>query len=271
MAIVENIFLLNPPFSGSTVMAKVLLTSPVTWSPSRNAEGQRVEEVTEEMRRDRWNPEVDFDWARIRAAWLKLKPDDKTVMIEKSPPNLLRVSSIMKTFANSVFVVSNRDPYAWLGGVINHKIYRCQVSKPRRRAEVIQQEISRWVFRSKVLIKDVELVRGRCLVTRYLDFCSAPEIFLQNLYSFCGDLKADPHVPVRVKSYPVQGVVNMNPRQIARLTPSDVALANSVLVDASATLNFFGYKLLDPAARATGRLARLSRGLRRIRGSRADH
>jgi Sulfotransferase family len=268
MPSVESIFLLNPPFSGSTAMADLLLKSPVTWSAWSNGEGQWVEEVTEEMRRDPWNPEVDFEWPRIRAAWMKRKPAAKSIMVEKSPPNLLRVRSIIETFENSIFVVSNRDPYAWLGGVIHHENYRKEIRNPQRRREIVRHEISQWVFRSRVQIGNIELVRGRSVITRYQEFCGLPQLFLQNLYNYCGDLRIDARSQVRVKSYPVQGLVNMNARQISRLNSDDIAAANEILDDARPVLEFFGYECTDPRARSAGTLVRFSNQLRGIMRSR---
>jgi hypothetical protein len=264
MTRVENIFLLNPPFSGSTAMAQLLLKSPLTWSPWSNGEGQWVESVTEEMRRDPWNPEVDFDWRRIRAAWLERKPPGKSIMVEKSPPNLLRVRSILATFADSIFVISNRDPYAWLGGVLHHETYRAEIRNPHRRREIIEQEISQWVFRSRVQIENISLVRGRSIITRYQEYCGSPELFLQNLYNYCGDLQINSRSQVRVKSYPVQGLVNMNDRQISRLTSGDIAAANEILHDAKPVVEFFGYHLIDRKTRSAAILTRLPHPLRRI-------
>jgi hypothetical protein len=268
MTRVENIFLLNPPFSGSTAMAELLLTSPFTWSPWSNGEGQWVESVAEEMRRDPWNPEVDFDWRRIRAAWLERKPAGKTIMVEKSPPNILRVRSILETFPDSVFVISNRDPYAWLGGVVHHEIYRTEIQNPRRRREIVKQEIGQWVIRSRVQIENISLLRGRSVITRYQQFCGSPQLFLQNLYNYCGDLQIDARSQVRVKSYPVQGLVNMDARQISRLTSDDIAAANEILEDAEPAMEFFGYRLIDRKSRAATMLTMLPHPLRRIMGSR---
>jgi hypothetical protein len=253
---IEHIFLLNPPFSGSTAMADLLLKSPLTWSPWRNGEGQWVEEVTAEMRRDPWNPEVDFEWALIREAWLRRRPAGGRIMVEKSPPNLLRVRSIMAAFPNSVFVISNRDPYAWLGGVLHHDNYRREIRNPRRRAEIARHETRQWVTRTRFLTDAIEQVRGRSMITRYQDFCASPELFLRNLYNYCGDLRIDPHASVRVKNYPAQPIVNMNPLQIARLNSTDIAIANEVLADAEREMGLFGYRFMNPRAR---------RGINRLR------
>ncbi len=239
---IRQIFLLNLPFSGSTAMAELLLTSPKTWRCWPDAEGQWVPEVRAEMRRDPWSPEVDFDWPRIRAAWLKSKPAHKSILIEKSPPNLLRARSIMKTFPDSVFVISNRNPYAWLSSVM-HRDHSERIVTADGRREVIILELAKWILGSRRQIENIELVRGRSVITTYESFCASPEIVLQNLNGYCGDLQVDRHSRVRVKDYPEQGLVNMNPSQIARLTSDDIALANEILEGARPVVEFFGYEI----------------------------
>jgi Sulfotransferase family len=268
MTSVESIFLLNPPFSGSTAMAQLLLQSPHTWSPWRNGEGQWVEAVTQEMRRDPWNPAVDFDWRWIRAAWLERKPAGRRVMIEKSPPNILRVRSILEAFPDSIFVVSNRDPYAWLGGVLHHESNRDEVRNTTQRRDLVKDEISKWVFRSRVQIENISMLRGRSVITRYQEFCGSPELFLQNLYNYSGDLEIDARAKLQVKSYPVQGLVNMNDRQMSRLTNDDIAAANEILNAAKPVVEYFGYRVVDRKARPTTILPRLTQPLRRILRSR---
>jgi Sulfotransferase family len=241
---IKQIFLLNLPFSGSTAMAELLLTSPRTWSCWPNAEGQWVHKVRAEMRREPWNPEVDFDWSRIRRAWLKHKPVDRSILIEKSPPNLLRVRSIMKTFPDSVYVLSNRNPYAWLSSVM-YRAHRERIATADDRRAVIVRELARWLLGSRRQIENLELVSGRSVITSYEAFCAYPQILLQSLNGYCGDLKIDPRSQLRIKDYPEQSLVNMNHSQIARLTADDIALASEILARAQPVLDFFAYELLD--------------------------
>ncbi len=238
---VRQIFLLNPPYSGSTAMAGLLLKSPRAWCAWPDAEGQWVPAIRPEMRREPWNPALDFDRPRIRRVWLKAKPADKSVLIEKSPPNLLRVRSIIKTFPDSVFVISNRNPYAWLGSVI-YREHREELETAEGRREAIRREVSRWIFMTRRQIENLELVRGRSVITSYETFCAAPEIFIQNLNGYCGDLKIDRNASLQVKDYPEHGLINMNAAQISRLTSEEIALAGDALKEARAELEFFGYK-----------------------------
>jgi hypothetical protein len=223
-------------------MAGLLLTSPITWSSWPDAEGQWVPAVRSEMRRDPWNPAVDFDWHRIRKVWMKSKPAGKSVLVEKSPPNLLRAESILRAFPNSVLVISNRDPYAWLSSVM-HRKYRQEIEDPQRRREIITLEVNHWISLSRRQIANMALVRGRGLVTTYESFCASPEIFLQNLSGYCGDLQIDRKSTLKIKDYPVQCIADMNSLQIARLKPEDIAAASEALSNAGPEMEFFGYKV----------------------------
>lgn len=246
-----SIFLLNPFFSGSTAMAALLLQSRLTWTPWFNAEGrpaaegQWVAEVTEEMRREPWNPDAALDWARIREAWLRLKPADRPILVEKSPPNMVRARSILEAFPNSVFVISNRDPYAWLGSVLHRNPVDLDLDNPQERTQAIRHYVTAWINRSRIQLENVELLRGRSVITTYELFCASREVFLHNLYNYCGDLKLDPDVPLKIKDYPPQPLTNMNSKQIALLTPDEIALATDILAAERRLLSFFGYELLS--------------------------
>lgn len=126
-------------------MAGLLLKSPKTWCTWADAEGQWVLAVRSEMRRDPWNPQVDFDWRRIRKVWMKSKPADKSILVEKSPPNVLRLRSIVKVFPDSLFVISNGNPYAWLSSVM-HRERGEEIQDAGRRRAVIVSELARWLF-----------------------------------------------------------------------------------------------------------------------------
>jgi Sulfotransferase family len=241
---VTSIFLLNPFFSGSTAMAALLLQSPIAWAAWPNGEGQWVPEVKEEMRREPWNPDAALDWARIREVWLRLKPPDRSILVEKSPPNMVRARSLLEAFPDSVFVISNRDPYAWLGSILHRNPLDLDLDDPQERTQAIRRYVTAWVNRSRIQIDNVKLLRGRSVITTYELFCASHEVFLHNLYNYCGDLKVDPRAPLQVKDYPPQPLINMNPRQTALLTSADIALANEILALDQELLSFYGYQLL---------------------------
>jgi len=238
---VSSIFLLNPPNSGSTAMAILLLTAPRAWSATPNAEGQFVPDVKEEMRHRPWDPAIDFDWKRIKQCWLNLQPPHKTLMIEKSPPNLLRVRSIMRVFENSVFVISNRDPYASISSIV-HRYFHSDLEEDRR--NLMRQQANMWLFRSERQIDNITLLRGRSVITTYETFCQFPNGLLNNLYSLCGDLEIDISKKLGVKEYPPQRVMNMNDRQISWLTEEDIAVISEALSQNKQVVDFFGYRII---------------------------
>jgi hypothetical protein len=237
---ISNIFLLNPPHSGSTAMAAVLLTAPRAWSATPNAEGQWVPEVSEEMRRRPWDPAVDFDWEHIKQRWFRLRPSTRTLLIEKSPPNLLRAASIMKVF-NPLFVISNRNPYANIASIL--RTYFAHEDRDSRRNE-IQRLARMWLFRSERQISNITLLRTRSVITTYETFCLFPNGLCNNLYNFCGDLRIDVNRHITVKNYPKQPIINMNNTQIAALSSEDIAIIDEVLLQKAHVVEFFGYRIL---------------------------
>jgi hypothetical protein len=71
------------------------------------------------MTPDRWNPAKSMPWEIIRVEWLARwqeavseRPEAR-ILIEKSPPNLVRAKQIEEEFAGVKFILLMRDPYPW--------------------------------------------------------------------------------------------------------------------------------------------------------------
>lgn len=61
---------------------------------------------------DRWNGQIDFNWESLRNEWLKYWDLGVSILLEKSPPNIIRANSIEKHFEPAYFMVFYRNPYA---------------------------------------------------------------------------------------------------------------------------------------------------------------
>lgn len=110
------LFVLCPPRHGSTVLYKLLWTSPnvsTFFGISRHVgEGQFVPGV-EKFFVDRWSKRID--WAGVKKVWDKYWDQSKSVLCEKSPSNICRGKSIEKffsQFAPTYFICMIRSPYA---------------------------------------------------------------------------------------------------------------------------------------------------------------
>lgn len=106
----KYLFILSPPYSGSTALWRLLQTSAqVSALPD---EGQKLPELREMMRRDPWDPQRHFDWSLISAVWHRHWDLDKPLLLEKSPPHLCRAAQLEAHFSPAWHILLLRDPLA---------------------------------------------------------------------------------------------------------------------------------------------------------------
>ena len=87
--------------------------------PFGNYEGQMVPSVKKIMRKKPWESSSSFDWQFIKKEWDTLAIDQKkSCLIECSPPNILRVSSIIDSFEDRQYIFSISSPYSFIASCI---------------------------------------------------------------------------------------------------------------------------------------------------------
>lgn len=121
---------------------------------------------------DETSPLVSPENARlIFAAWSSYWDLDKEVLLEKSPPNLIRSRYLQALFPNAVFVVVLRHPLA--------------VSFATRKWKDIDigRLVEHWLVCYERFLHDQALLR-QSLVLKYEDFVNAPEPILNDIYTF---------------------------------------------------------------------------------------
>jgi Sulfotransferase family len=239
------LFILTPSHSGSTVLVKHLNTSPYSMLLNSDGEGQWLVPGLSDS--DRWNPEKQIDWKEVRQTWLKKYHEinrlvaNIQVVLEKSPPNLVRFDHFKKHFQNSVFMVLNRDPYA----NCSSKFHRTQNSDkflPEERLQSLSKLAADWVVKSSYLFRAIEA--ENLLFFTYEQFCEEPEICLNRVLELCPELEQiDTSVNVRVKDYPAQQLSNQNQRQIDLLHANEIEAISSILAPKIELLQKFGYQL----------------------------
>ncbi len=115
------LFILSPPYCGSTLLSQLLSTSKNV-SCNNNLgtrEGQLLPGVRHFMfQKNRWNERVKYPWDKVKKVWLKYWDLSKPVLLDKSIPNIMRVSEIKKEFENINFICMVRNPYAQVEGVM---------------------------------------------------------------------------------------------------------------------------------------------------------
>ena len=242
------LFVITPPYSGSTALANFLNTGASTAFLEKNAEGQWL--VPGLCEPDRWQFEKPVDFRSVRAVWLnqyqKIKSEMNAglaVVIEKSPPNMMRMEELGAQFNDVSFLATNRNPFANCASVLFRQHDPKKLTAEGRCA-VVRDLARHWLMRSRVVRRLTEVLDAPFV--SYEQFCTDPSSVLSSLKLATDQLKEiQPNPTIKVKDYKPQRIVNQNPRQINRLTSSEKAEIENVLQEDEELLLYFGYAIPD--------------------------
>ena len=237
------LFILTPPCSGSTVLAQWLNSTPRATTLTPHAEGQWL--IPGLCGEDRWDPDLVVDYESVKAVWLHTfqksrrwtrRPD---LLIEKSPPNMLRILELSALFPRVSHLVNNRNPFAQCASVLGRVFPREKTPGPRRQ-EILGHLVRAWIGWSQRL-RNLVLSQGMPLLT-YEQFCQTPERAVEVL-DLHQELKSSiqGRRKVRIKDYAPQPIINQNPRQAATLYPEERIQLAAALKPHAELLAFFGY------------------------------
>lgn len=250
---VSWLLLLTIPNSGSTALAKMLLTAPNTFSLSDRAEGQwLIPSLCKTP--ERWSPDYRVWGRKIRATWLSAIGKGTTspiLVVEKSPPNLCRFQSLITALGPMQTHVAtlSRDPYA-----------TCSSWSTRYGPRILEEN---WgITGAKSLAKDLRyfsllgeiwLERARMLLEarrfstidiRYEDFTNDVSATVRQLETAIPGLRdISVNARIQVKDYGEQRISNMNDRQIGRLTADQIDAISLGLSSDADTVRNFGYSI----------------------------
>jgi len=229
------LFVLCPPYSGSTVLWKLLSTSGnVSALPD---EGQFLPELKEIMRERPWDSGHTLPWPEIKRVWESYWDRDKPVWLEKSPPNLIRTRDILAHFQPAKFVIMVRNPYAQSEGLMRRnnwtaaKAANFSLMCLRRQRENARELENATVLTYESLVRDPA---GACA----------------QLAGFMPELN-DMDATASFEVHSIDGTVDrpltdLNAKKIAALGRDTIAVLNGIFQPQRATLEAWGYQLLEP-------------------------
>ncbi len=236
------LFVIALPYSGTTALAQVLNSADGSMLLQYRGEGQWL---VPGMREDRWNPDKFIDWESVRSVWLQRVSlvrslvQDIDVVIEKSPPNLVRVGGIIKTFPNHSLVTFNRNPFASCSSIIHRRSDIATKTAPER-IRLLQNLAAKWLERSRWVKKWAE--KDDVVDMTYEAFCANPSGLVERLATKVPALKSvDVDKPVKVKDYKKQKLQNQNARQIGNLSSDEIDAIAKVLAADRELVRFFDY------------------------------
>ncbi|MEO0949175.1 MAG: sulfotransferase [Cyanobacteria bacterium J06641_5] len=237
------LFVLTPPYSGSTALSKVLNSADGSMTLRPDGEGQWL--VPGLGKLDRWDPKKYINWDSVEIVWRnKIRMVEELVgrvdiVIEKSPPHMIRSEALMKRFPQNDLIVFNRNPYANCASIL-HRNYSPQKKTEAERIQNLQQLASDWAFRAAWAKRNIDTYN--CLNFTYEEFSndieSTMKMTIDRIPSLTG-VRSD--LTIKVKDYPPQKISNQNSRQIGKLSMREREAIGLTLRKHEELLNFFGY------------------------------
>jgi hypothetical protein len=240
------LFIVTPPYSGSTALSELINTSHKTMILQERGEGQWL--IPGLCEQDRWGAGKEVNYHSVKSVWLNKYQrvnrltQNIEVVIEKSPPNMMRIEKLSSQFHDFSFIANNRDPYANSASNFYREFDAGNISSERR-GKLFAQLARNWIIRSsriRELISDM----GIPLLT-YEKFCRDPASVL-NILNLPGGVSEtiNPQASVKVKSYKIQPISDQNERQISGLRDADIASISRVLEPHGELMGFFDYQIL---------------------------
>lgn len=228
------LFVLCPPYSGSTILWKLLSTSGNV--SSLPTEGQFLPAVEPVMRARPWVKEHALPWPQIKATWDTHWDQDKPVLLEKSPPNIIRTAEIVCHFKPVKFVIMVRNPYAHAEGLMRRNNWTAT-----RAARFSMMCLGTQLQNSRQL-DDALVLTYESLVADPQDACVRLQAFLPEL----GELDAGASFEVHsVDGVVERPIVDLNSKKIATLDEAAISDMNRVFREQTDILADWGYEFID--------------------------
>lgn len=239
------LFIITPPYSGSTALAEFLNTSNRTTFLQQRAEGQWL--VPGMCADDRWEKNKVINYKSVKSIWLnkyqsiaKLE-ENIDVVIEKSPPNMMRIAELSSQFRSFSFIANNRNPYANCASIL-YRHYDADKISSENRIEILSNLAINWLKRSNIIDNLIEKLHIP-LIT-YESFCKKPSSVVSVLQTPMGvtdTINVDPIVSV--KDYPPQKIINQNDRQINKLSDIEIKHLSGIFSEYQNLLDRFKYSV----------------------------
>lgn len=228
------LFVLCPPYSGSTVLWKLLSTSENV--SSLPLEGQFLPELKKLMRDKPWDASHTLPWPEIKRVWESYWDRNKPVLLEKSPPNLIRTKDILAHFQPVKFIIMVRNPYAQCEGLIRRNNWKVT------RAANFSMMCLRTQLENARELDDAQVLTYESLVQDPAQACEQLATFMPAL----GDMDST----ASFKVHSIDGtldrpITDLNAKKIASLPADTIASMNDIFFQHRETIEDWGYNLLN--------------------------
>jgi hypothetical protein len=198
-------------------------------------EGQFLPELKEMMRESPWKADQVLPWPDIKNVWESYWDKSKPVLLEKSPPNLIRTREIQQHFQPVRFIVMVRNPYAQAEGLMRRNHWTAS------RAANFSMMCLRKQRENAQSLDDTLVMTYESLVEDPANACANMADFLPALSDMDPTASFEVHAIDGTLHRPI---TDLNSIKIAALDASDIATMNAIFLQHQDTINAWGYDLM---------------------------
>ena len=170
--------------------------------------------------------------AKLRRKFYKRWDENKDVLVEKSPHNMLRMSLMANVFNPARFVVIVRNGYAVAEGLRRRKGHKLAICARQ------------WAEAHRLMFKEFEKVDA--ILVRYEDLVVSPRETLNEVFAFAAlaPFEIDTKTPIKRQNlhgvpYSMESGVDFNAESLLRLSDKDKRVIEN---EAGDMLKKLGYK-----------------------------
>lgn len=234
------LFILTAPFSGSTLLASLLDSSPqVSVLKTPQHEGLKLPGMHALLIPKAGSEYNPLPWGYLRELYHRHWDLSKPVLVEKGQyPK--HGENIQRCFPGVSFIVMPRDPYAWCESIKRRR-------KPGKPAKPMEETALRWVRSAAWHIHNIKTLE-RVTYFTYEDLCDRTPDVLERLRQFMPELgemrpegEFEVHSALGKRRNPI---TNTNESALGRLDSTEIGAISRTLNAYPDITAYFGYKVL---------------------------
>jgi len=228
------LFILSPPYCGSTLLNELLGTSSNVSSTNifGTREGLGLPEVRKMIDyRQHWETAYAFPWKNIKKQWYKYWDSSKKVFLDKSQPALIRAQAMQAAFDGAYFILLVRNPFALCESYI-------------RRDKMTALEAAIFTIQCFHAQKDNAATLKNVLILKYEQLVDTPISISQEMINFLPDIKElDTKRTFKAHNFKNKAlpIINLNEEKLKKLKSEDLEIIQHYFLDHTALLYYFGY------------------------------
>lgn len=234
----KYLFILAPPYTGSTLLHEILSTSS-SISPNNTfdtREGQQLPELKDKMFiKGRFEPTFKVDWDLAYDVWHQYWDPTAPILMDKSPANIVRAKELEQYFQPIYFLLLVRNPYAQCESLIRKNSWSATRSAEFAILCLHYQK------RNLDTLKNTSLLNYEEMTTNEEKVKSTVTDILPEVNDLHFDKKFKAHNFHNKQLKPT----NLNNPKVEALSAAQLKDMNRIFKQDQELLDYFGYNLIE--------------------------